>query len=162
MFFSSAAFTTLHVLISLAAIVAGLVVLADLLAGRHRRRLVASFLGLTVLTSLTGFLFPISVFTPALGFGVISMVLLALACYALYVRRLSGRWRVIYVATALSALYLNVFVLVVQAFQKLPALNALAPTGAEPPFAVAQGLVLAGFVVSGWLALRRFRPGVVA
>ena len=72
--------------------------------------------------------------------------------------RLAGPWRWIYIVGAVLALYLNVFVLVVQAFGKLPPLHRLAPTGSEPPFAIAQGLTLVLFIVLGTLAFRRFRP----
>jgi hypothetical protein len=158
MVFAGPTFTLVHVLISLVGIGTGLAVLADLLAGRHRPALVFAFLATTLATSLTGFLFPISVFTPALGFGVLSVIVLAVAGYALYARRLRGVWRPVYVVTALLALYLNLFVLVVQAFLKVPVLAELAPNGDEPPFAIAQGLLLVGMLAAGWLALRRFRP----
>ncbi|MBH0237432.1 hypothetical protein [Methylobrevis albus] len=158
MFFSSQAFVLIHVAISLAAIAAGLVAVADLAAGRLRAGWTAAFLWLTLATSLTGFLFPISVFTPALAFGVLSTVLLALAFAALYRFHLAGAWRVVYVVTAIAALWLNVFVLIVQAFQKVGPLHALAPTGAEPPFAAAQVAALAILVWAGWRSLKRFRP----
>ena len=111
-----------------------------------------------MLTSVTGFLFPMSGFTPAQGFGYLSLVVLAIALAALYVFHLAGAWRWIYVATAVTALYLNCFVLVVQMFQKLPAMNALAPNQSEPPFQIAQGLLLLAFIVLGVLAARRFHP----
>jgi hypothetical protein len=140
------AFTTVHVVISLIAISSGLVVLA------------AIFLLTTVLTSATGFLFPSSGFTPAQGFGYLSLLLLAVALAALYVFHLAGAWRWVYVATAVTSLYLNCFVLIVQMFQKLPALHALAPNQSEPPFQIAQGLLLAAFIVLGIMAARRFHP----
>jgi hypothetical protein len=104
-------------------------------------------------------MFPINGLTPAIAFGAISIVILAIAVMALYVKRLSGAWRWIYVTTALAALYLNIFVLIVQSFQKVPALQKLAPTQSEPPFLIAQGLVLIAFLILGTLAVRRFRPG---
>ena len=107
---------------------------------------------------MTGFLFPITAFTPALAVGAISLVILAIALLALYAFRLAGHWRWIYVVTAMSALYLNVFVLVVQAFQKLEVLQPLAPTQSEPPFVAAQGAVLVAFIVLGILATMRYRP----
>jgi hypothetical protein len=117
-----------------------------------------TFLFTTVLTSVTGFLFPIHGFTPALGVGIVSCVILLVALFAYYGRRLIGAWRWIYVVTAIAALYLNVFVLVVQSFVKVAALNALAPTQSEPPFMIAQLAVLAIFIVIGLIAAVTFRP----
>ncbi len=152
-------FTILHTAISLVAIASGLIVLAGMLRARRLPGWTALFLVTTVLTSVTGFMFPINGLTPAIAFGVISIVILAIALMALYVKHLSGAWRWIYVTTALAALYLNVFVLIVQSFQKVPALQKLAPTQSEPPFAIAQGVALIAFLVLGALAARRFRPG---
>jgi hypothetical protein len=154
------AFTTVHVIISLIGIAAGLLVLAGMLNANRLSGLTAIFLLTTVLTSVTGFLFPSSGFTPAQAFGYLSLVLLAIALAALYVFHLAGAWRWIYVATAVTALYLNCFVLVVQMFQKLPAINALAPNQSEPPFQISQGLLLLAFIVLGILAARRFHPEV--
>lgn len=151
-------FTNLHTAISLVAIASGLIVLAGMLRARRLPGWTALFLVTTVLTSVTGFMFPINGLTPAIIFGVISIVILAIALMALYVKHLSGAWRWIYVTTALAALYLNVFVLIVQSFQKVPALQKLAPTQSEPPFAIAQGVALIAFLVLGTLAARRFRP----
>jgi uncharacterized protein YggT (Ycf19 family) len=153
-----AAFTLFHVILSLVGIVSGLVVLGGLFGSRRMDGWTALFLTTTIATSVTGFLFPFRGFTPAIGTGIISMVVLAVACYARYGRHLAGAWRPVYVATAVLALYLNVFVLVVQAFLKIPALKALAPQQNEPPFAVAQGIVLLLFVLLGSRAARRFRP----
>lgn len=151
-------FTQVHVVISLIAIATGIVVALAMVGGKELPGLTAIFLATTVLTTVTGFLFPISVLTPALIVGVISAVILAIALLALYVFRLAGHWRWIYVVTAMAALYLNVFVLVVQAFQKLAILQPLAPTQSEPPFVAAQGAVLVLFVVLGVLATLRYRP----
>jgi phosphoglycerol transferase MdoB-like AlkP superfamily enzyme len=151
-------FTILHTAISLIGIVGGLIVLAGMLRARRLPGWTALFLVTTVLTSVTGFMFPISGLTPAIVFGVISIVILAIALVALYVKHLSAAWRWIYVTTALAALYLNVFVLIVQSFQKVPALQKLAPTQSEPPFLIAQGVVLIAFLILGTLAARRFRP----
>ena len=161
---SLSAFTTLHVVISLIGIASGLVVLRGMLASQRLPGWTALFLATTILTSVTGFMFPFNGVTPGIVVGAISLVLLALALLALYALRLAGAWRWIYVATALASLYLNAFVGVVQAFQKLPFLQPLAPTQSEPPFAVAQLAVLALFLVLGILAVRRFHPadGVVA
>jgi hypothetical protein len=107
---------------------------------------------------VTGFMFPINGLTPAIVFGLISIVILAIALAALYLKHLSGAWRWIYVTTALMALYLNVFVLIVQSFQKLPALQKLAPTQSEPPFLIAQAVALIAFLILGAMAARKFRP----
>jgi len=156
---SLSAFTTLHVIISLIGIVTGLVVLAGMLGSHRLGSWTALFLLTTILTSATGFLFPSSGFTPAQALGYLSLLLLALALLGLYVFHLTGAWRWIYVITAAAALYLNCFVLIVQMFQKLPALHALAPSQSEPPFQIAQGLLLVAFLVLGVLAVRRFHPG---
>lgn len=155
---SISTFTTLHVVISLIGIATGLFVLAGMLGSKRLGAWTAVFLATTVLTSVTGFLFPTSGFTPALGVGYLSLVILALALAALYVFHLAGAWRWIYVATAVTALYLNCFVLVVQMFQKFPTLHALAPNQSEPPFQIAQGLLLVAFIALGILAARRFHP----
>jgi uncharacterized membrane protein len=118
----------------------------------------ALFLATAILTSVTGFMFPISGVTPAIVLGLISIVILVIALAALYLKQLSGAWRWIYVTTALAALYFNVFVLIVQAFQKVPALQKLAPTQSEPPFQIAQGVTLLAIVILGTMAVRRFRP----
>ncbi|MGA8388004.1 MAG: hypothetical protein WB769_08750 [Pseudolabrys sp.] len=152
-------FTILHVAISLIGIVSGLIVLFGMLRARRLPGWTALFLATTVLTNVTGFMFPINGLTPAIAVGVISIVILAIALMALYVKHLSGAWRWIYVTTALAALYFNVFVLIVQSFQKVPALQKLAPTQSEPPFSVTQGVVLVAFLVLGTMAARRFRPG---
>ena len=150
-------FTLFHVALSLVAIVAGLVVMKGLLANARMPGWTAVFLSTTLATTATGFLFPFNGFTPALGVGVVSAGVLALTLVALYAQRLAGAWRWIYVVGAAISLYLNVFVLVVQAFAKVPTLHVLAPTQAEPPFAIAQGVVLLLFVVATVLAVRRFR-----
>ena len=150
-------FTLIHILISLAGIVSGLVVLGGWLAGKQFQGWTAFFLVTTVTTSVTGFFFPFRGFTPAYGVGVISLFVLAAAIYALYLRRLSGVWSKVYVINALIAIYLNFFVLVAQLFQKTPALKELAPTQTEPPFAISQGIVLLLFIVLGIAAVRQFR-----
>jgi hypothetical protein len=151
-------FTTLHVVISLIAIASGIVVVWGLLRSQRLPALTALFLVTTILTSVTGFFFPAAMVTPAQIVGVISLAVLAAAVFALYLFHLNGRWRWIYVVAALLALYLNVFVLVVQGFQKVPVLNALAPNGNEPAFIVAQTLVLLLFAWLGYLAISRFHP----
>jgi hypothetical protein len=154
-------FTVIHVIISLLAIASGILVLIGMLRSNRMPGWTAFFLLTTVLTGVTGFLFPIRGFTPALGTGIVSLVLLALALYGLYSKHLSGAWRWIYVATAVAALYLNVLVLIVQSFQKIPALHPLAPTQSEPPFLIAQAMALFAFVVLGTLAATRFRPAAM-
>jgi hypothetical protein len=155
---SIATFTAVHVIISLVAIFAGLVVLAGMLQSRRLKGWTCVFLVTTILTSVTGFLFPFDHLLPSHIVGIISLVILAVALLALYVEKLTGSWRWIYVVAALLALYLNVFVLVVQGFLKVSALHALAPTQSEAPFKIAQLVVLAIFIVLGIGAVRRFRP----
>ena len=157
---SLSAFTALHVIISLIAIASGIIVMFGLLGSKHLPALTAIFLVFTILTSVTGFLFPFTKLLPSHMVGILSLVLLAVACIALYGMRLSGVWRPVYVVTAMASLYLNVFVLIIQAFLKVPELHALAP--GEPPagpvFAVVQGIVLLFFVLAIIGAWRRFRP----
>jgi hypothetical protein len=155
---SVATFTALHVVISLVGIVSGLIVLGAMLNGKAPAGWTGLFLVTTVLTSATGFLFPGSGFTPAQGFGILSLVLLAAALFALYARRLSGAWRWIYVVAAVPALYLNCFVVVVQSFQKLSFLHAFAPPQSELPFQLSQLALLAAFVVAVVFAVRNFHP----
>jgi hypothetical protein len=158
---SLATFTLLHVIISLIAIVSGVLVMFGLLGSNRMPGLTAVFLLFTILTSATGLLFPFTRLLPSHMVGILSLVLLAIACIALYGMKLSGAWRWIYVVTAMVSLYLNIFVLVIQGFLKVPVLHALAPSvpPAEPPFAVVQGVVLVFFVVVIVGAVRRFRPG---
>ena len=149
-------FTLIHVLLSLVAIVSGFIVVAGMLAAKSHAGWTALFLGTTVATSVTGFFFPFHHFTPAHGVGIVSLVVLAVAIFALYNRRLAGGWRRTYVVGSVLALYLNFFVLIAQLFLKVPALKALAPTQTEPPFAIAQSIVLVLFVAMGILAAIRF------
>jgi hypothetical protein len=155
---SLATFTALHVVISVIAIATGLVVAAGMLAGNRLPGWTAVFLVTTVLTSVTGFLFPFTHVLPSHIVGAISLVVLVPTLVALCGKGLSGSWRGVYVIGSICVLYLNVFVLVVQAFLKIPPLNRLAPTGSEPPFAIAQLVVLALFIWLGVRAMRRFRP----
>ncbi len=149
--------TPIHVAISLVAIAAGFVAMAGTLTGRKRPGWTAFFLATTVATSLTGFLFPIQQFTPAIGVGLLSLVVLAAALAALYRFHLSGGWKWVYLISALISLYLNVFVAIVQAYQKIPVLRALAPTQSELPFLLTQLSVLCAFVTLGLLSARRLR-----
>jgi len=157
---SLSAFTMLHVIISLIGIVSGLVVLSGLLGSRIVPGWTALFLVTTILTSATGFLFPFDKLLPSHMIAILSLVLLLVACIALYVMNLAGAWRWIYMLTALIALYLNVFVLLIQSFLKIGPLHALAPSvpPSEPPFAIVQGIVLVLFIVAIVSAVRRFRP----
>ena len=155
---SVAVFTQLHVIISLIGIATGVIAAFGLVTNRRCSRWTALFLVTTILTSATGFLFHSKVIGPPHVVGAISLVVLAGATYALHARHLAGAWRGAYVVAALLALYLNAFVGVVQAFQKLPALHQFAPHGSEPPFAIAQLVVLAAFVLLGYQSLRRFHP----
>ena len=157
---SLSTFTLLHVVISLIAIVAGIIVMFGMLGSNKMPGLTAIFLLFTILTSATGFLFPFEKLLPSHTVGILSLVLLVIACIALYAMRLSGAWRWIYAVTALLSLYFNVFVLVIQSFLKIPALTAVAPGNppSGPVFAVVQGIVLVFFVLMIIGAWRRFRP----
>ena len=150
--------TTLHVVLSLVGIASGLVAAYGMLSNQKLEGWVALFLATTVLTSATGFPLAPAGFDPAQAIGVLSLVVLAVAILARYVYRLAGPWRWVYVVTALLALYFNVFVAVIQAFQKVSFLQPLAPTQSEPPFLVAQLAVIAIFIVVGIIAVRTFRP----
>ena len=143
---------------TLIAIGSGLIVVGGMFASHKLSGTTALFLFTTALTSVTGFLFPINGFTPALGVGIVACVILAVALFALYKEHLVGAWRWIYVITAITSLYLNVFVLVVQSFTKVSALKALAPTQSEPPFAITQAGTLVVFIVIALIAVANFRP----
>jgi hypothetical protein len=160
---SLSTFVLVHVIISLIGIAAGFVVMFGMLGSNRMPGWTALFLLLTILTSATGFLIPPLVsekLLPSHIIGALSLVLLAVACFALYSQNLAGSWRWVYVLTALLSLYLNTFVLVIQSFLKVPALHALAPSvpPSEPPFAILQGIVLVFFIVMIIGAIRRFRP----
>src|SRR6195256_5888644 len=160
---SLSTFVLVHVIISLIGIVAGIIVMFGMLGSNRMPGLTAVFLLCTILTSATGFLIPPLVsekLLPSHIIGLLSLVLLAIACFALYGQKLSGAWRWIYVLTALISLYLNTFVLVIQSFLKIGPLHALAPSvpPSEPPFAILQGIVLVFFIIVIIGAVRRFRP----
>ena len=159
---SLSAFTMVLVVISLIGIVTGFIVLFGLFGSHRLPGMTALFLLTTILTSVTGFLFPFEKLLPSHMVGIVSLIVLAIACFALYVMKLSGPWRWIYTLTAMIALYLNVFVLVIQSFLKIGPLHALAPSvpPSEPPFAVAQGVVPVFFVIAIIGAVRRFRPAL--
>jgi hypothetical protein len=163
---SLSTFVLVHVIISLIGIAAGFAVMAGMLGSNRMPGWTALFLLLTILTSATGFLIPPLLsekLLPSHIIGALSLLLLAIACFALYGQKLSGAWRWIYVVTALLAQYFNVFVLVIQSFLKVGPLHALAPSvpPSEPPFAVAQGVVLVFFIIVIIGAVRRFRPPAV-
>jgi hypothetical protein len=153
---TTSTFTLVHVLLSLAGIGSGFLIVYGLLVGRRFDGGTAIFLLTTALTSLTGFLFPFEHLLPSHVLGIISLVVLAVAILARYALHLEGAWRSIYVVCAVLALYLNVFVLVAQAFMKVPALKVLAPTQKEPPFLIAQLVVMAIFIVVGFFAVKKF------
>jgi hypothetical protein len=154
---SIAAFTTLHVAISLVGIATGFIVAFGMIGARRLPAWNALFLATTALTSLTGFLFPFKGVTPGIVIGILSMLILIVAVVALYSKHLSGGWRGTYVITAMLAQYFNFFVLIVQSFEKVPSLHALAPTGSEGPFKIAQLLVLVLFIALTVVAFKRFR-----
>jgi hypothetical protein len=151
-------FTLLHVIISLIGIVSGLIVLGGMFGSHRLPGWTAIFLLTTVLTSVTGFMFPGTTLTPARIFGIISLCVLAPALIARYAFGMRGLWRWIYVGGALIALYLNVFVLIAQSFAKIPVLKPLAPTQSEPPFLASELFVLVIFVLLGIMALIKFHP----
>jgi hypothetical protein len=161
MIFGMTTFTSMHVVLSLIGIFSGFVVMFGLFAAKRLDGWTALFLLSTVATSVTGFLFPFHHFLPSHGVGIVSLLVLAVAIFARYARHLAGAWRRIYVVTAMIALYLNVFVLVAQLFQKVPALKVTAPTQSEPPFLVTQLVVMGLFVVLTIAAAIRFRNEAV-
>ena len=150
-------FTWVHVALSLVGLASGLVVVIGLLASKRLGGWTALFLLTTVATCVTGFGFPFIQLLPSHIVGIITLVACAVAILALYIRHLIGAWRWIYVIGAVIALYLNIFVLIVQVFLKVPALHAIAPTQQEPPFLVAQLIVLALFIWLAIAAVKRFR-----
>ena len=159
---TTATFTLVHVLLSLAGIGSGFVVLYGLLTAKRLDEWTAFFLATTVATSVTGFFFPITKLTPGLIIGALSLVVLALAMAARYQLRLMGGWRRTYVISAMVALYFNVFVAIVQSFEKVPTLKAAAPTQKESPFVATQVIVMVLFIWATFAATKRFREETVA
>jgi hypothetical protein len=151
-------FTWVHVIISLIGILTGFVVMKGMLASQRLDDWTAVFLATTALTSITGFGFPFEKLLPSHIVGIISLAVLLIAILARYAFGMNGGWRPAYVVTALVAQWLNVFVLVAQLFNKVTALHALAPTQSEPPFLIAQTVVMVIFIIVGIAALRQFRP----
>lgn len=156
------AFTAFHVAISLVGIMAGFVVVFSLIGGSPGKGWTATFLWTTLATSVTGFMFPFKGFTPAFATGIVALIILVPTFVAIYGKKLAGFWRPLYVVGAVVSLYLNCFVLVVQAFLKIPALHVLAPTQKEPPFAIAQALTFVLFVGLGILAVNKFKPAGIS
>jgi hypothetical protein len=154
-------FTFFHVVISLVGIGSGLIVALGMIFGKRLDGWTAIFLATSLVTSVTGFMFPYHGLTPGLAIGVLSLIALAAAIVARYRRHLVGGWRRTYVITAIIALYFNVFILVVQLFEKVPALHALAPKGSEPPFAITQVIVIIVFIALGIAAAKGFGSGAV-
>ena len=153
-------FVLAHVLITFIAIFSGFVVVFGLFSSRRGDLWPAVFLFFTVLTNVTGFVL-FAGFTPAFFTGIISSLVAIITILARFTFRMAGVWRSIYAAGAVISLYLNVFVLITQSFLKIPSLHALAPhapANPEPPFAIAQGLVLLAFVIAGFFAVKKFRP----
>ena len=151
-------YTIIHTVISLIAIFTGLVVLFGMLAGKRLDHWTKWFLISAVATTITGFFFPFHGFTPATGLGIISLPFLAITIFARYSKHLAGTWRWIYAIGAVICLYFNLFVLVVQLFEKVPALHAMAPTQTESPFKLTQLVVLMLSTVLAIVAVTRFRP----
>ena len=156
MSFSSPSFTLLHVVLSILGVVAGLVMVGGLMCGRRLDGWTGAFLVTTVLTNVTGFLFPFTTFLPSHGVGIVSLVILPVVLAALYWKRLNGVWKTVFVVGSVTALYLNVFVLMVQLFRRVPAMLVSAPKQNEPPFVVTQLLVLVVFLWLGRAARKGF------
>lgn len=150
------AFTLFHSLIGVVGIVFGFVALIHMRRGHVSEAVTVTFLSMTAATSVTGFFFPFVQFLPAHGVGIVSLMVLPVAVFALYARQLAGKWRATYAATALAALYLNTLVLLAQGFRRIPVLQTLAPTESEPPFFIAQALLLAAFAAVAVPTVRRF------
>ncbi|MGO6739056.1 hypothetical protein ACC732_21730 [Rhizobium ruizarguesonis] len=150
--------TLFHVIVSLIAIVAGIALAHGLLTGKRHDRWTFLFMLTTAVTVLTGFLFPYNGFTPGIGVGILCVLIFVPTALARYRLGMSGVWRPFFIAGALALFYFNCLVFVVQSFQKIPTLNALAPTGGEPIVAVVQSIVLIAFIVIGFFSIRRFRP----
>jgi hypothetical protein len=154
--------TLIHVILSLIAILSGIVVAQGLIAGRRYDKTTLLYMVTTALTLITSFLFPYHGFTPAIGVGILCILIFIQTALARYTFHMSGIWRPVFVIGALVLLFFNCLVLIIQSFQKIPALNALAPTGAEPPVAICQAVLLVIFLVVGFLSVRRFRPSLLS
>ena len=160
--FTLETFTRIHVFISLVGIASGFVVVGGMLRAQRNSSATSLFLHSTLLTSITGLLLPSSGITPAVVLGYLSIALMFVAFLAVNSFQLRGAWRWAYIVSAIIALYFNCFVATVQAFQKLPTLQPLAPTLSEPPFQIAQGVLLVVMTVLGFLSVRNFHPAPAA
>jgi hypothetical protein len=158
MFLGLSTFTWFHTLLSLVALASGIIVMIELLGSRISWPWTLLYLVTAVATSVTGFGFPFTTFLPSHWVGVISLVVLAVAIVALWPFRLAGAWRWIYAVGVMLGLYFLVFVTIAQAFKKIPALEALAPTQSEPPFAIAEAVGLVIFAVLTVAAAIKFHP----
>jgi hypothetical protein len=150
--------TMVHVGLSLIGIAAGFLVIFQMIGGKTLGGLNATFLTTTILTSVTGFFFPITKVTPGLVIGGISLLVLAIALFALYSKKLASGWRTVYVVTAVIAQFFNVLVLIVQSFMKIGVLHAMAPTGEEPVVKIVQVCALVLLIALGIAAGRKFHP----
>jgi hypothetical protein len=156
------AFTWFHTALSLVQLVSGIIVVIELMGSRSSGPWILVYLVSAIATSVTGFLFPFDKFLPSHAFGIVSLILLLLVILARYTFHFAGAWRLVYVVGLVITVYLDAFVAIVQAFLKIPSLHALAPGGSEPPFAIAQGILLVIFVWLGIVAARNFqRPAAV-
>lgn len=150
-------FTLFHVIISLVAILSGIVVAQGFIAGQPHQRSTLVYMVTTIVTLVTGFLFPFHGFTPAIGVGILCTLLFIPTALARYAFHMAGIWRPVFIVGSLILFFFNCLVLIIQSFQKIPTLNALAPTGNEPPILVAQAVLLLAFVVVGFFSLRSLR-----
>jgi hypothetical protein len=151
-------FAWIHTVLSLVALISGIVVVIELLGSRLPGTWTTVYLASAVATSATGFGFQGVSFGASHWVGVMSLVALAAAILAHYVFHFVGAWRWLYAVSIVLGLYLLVFVAIAQAFKKVPALRAMAPTLSELPFAYAQVVALVPFVALVIAAARIFRP----
>jgi hypothetical protein len=158
MFAGMSTYTVVHVVISLIGIASGLIVAFGLVGAKRMDGMTAIFLATTLLTDITGFFFPFTVFKPSYVVGTLSTIVLLIAIFARYSKHLAAGWRRAYVITAMIGLYLNCFVLVAQLFMKVPSLNKLAPNGNEPPFLISQVVAMVIFIIWTVIAVKQFRP----
>jgi hypothetical protein len=156
------ALTSFHAVLSLMGIGSGVVAIYELLKTKTPARWTHAILAATAATSLMGLLFPFHGVTPAQVLGVLCLIALIIASLLLHRYHLQGIWRRTYAITAVMALHFNVFVLIVQLFRRVPPLSAMAPSQSEPPFQIAQLVVLLLFAAIGIRATTaRPRRGLV-
>jgi hypothetical protein len=154
--------TLFHVVVSLLAILSGIIVAQGFIVGRRHENSTLSFMVTTIVTVMTGFFFPYHGFTPAIGVGILCVAIYVPTALARYTFHMAGIWRHVFIVGSLLLFFFNCLVLIIQSFQKVPFLNALSPTGNEPPIVAVQVALLIAFLVLGFLSLRRFRPGLPA